>query len=77
MEIEAELQYKRGASISLTPADFTSERHAQMVSLIKVIGGSTAPQKVPSREECRFCNIGPDDCPERVRDERAVLVSDF
>ena len=38
------------------------------------------PRKVPSWSECRFCPIGPGDCPERVEAdaEQAVgVTTDF
>lgn len=74
-----EVQYKRGDSITLSPTDLTEQRMDDIVGLIRVVDGDTPPEKVPSRDECRRCNIGPKDCPERIgpREERTTLVGDF
>lgn len=77
--LEGEVQYARGDQrMSVTPADLTPERMNDIVSLIKVVASPTAPAKVPSREECVRCNIGPKDCPQRVmKDVGAVKVGAF
>lgn len=75
--LEAEVHYRTG-DVTLTPAEFTPERQQQMVSMIGILASEEPPKKVPSRAECRFCNIGVKDCPERVtRDREAVAVADF
>ncbi len=33
-----------------------------------LVGGRAVPPRVPSRDECRWCDIGPADCPERIDD---------
>ena len=38
----------------------------QLGSLIRRIASETPAQRVPSRQECRFCDISAADCPERV-----------
>lgn len=77
-QLEGEIQYKRGdLRMTVTPAELTPERMGQIVDLIRVIGGPTAPAKVPSAHECKTCNIGPKDCPERIRDQRPVAVGQF
>ena len=37
-----------------------------MGALIRRAAGGKPPPRVPSTQECRFCDIGPADCPERV-----------
>jgi CRISPR/Cas system-associated exonuclease Cas4 (RecB family) len=74
--LEGEVEYKRSNErVSLTTSELTPERVARMVDLIKVIGGDEPPAKKPSRDECRFCSIGPTDCPERVMKDRAPAVA--
>jgi hypothetical protein len=77
--LEGEVQYARGdARLTVTPDELTPERMADIVHLIKVVAAPKAPAKVPSREECQRCNIGPRDCPQRVmEDRRAVAVGEF
>jgi CRISPR/Cas system-associated exonuclease Cas4 (RecB family) len=75
--LEGEVHYRQG-DVSLTPAELTPARMERIVTLIKTVGGETPPPKRPSREECKRCNIGIKDCPERMtRDREAVAVADF
>lgn len=76
-EVIGEVRYKTGATYTLTPAELSEERMAAIVSLIKEVASDTPPPRVPSRDECKFCNIGPADCPVRVRDVQPVAVGDF
>ena len=65
--------------MTVTPSELTPERMAKIVDLIQVIAGPTPPEKVPSRPECRVCNIGQADCPERVREyaEPVAVAAEF
>ena len=38
-----------------------------------VIAGESAPPKAPGESECRFCNIGSSDCPERWGESGTAL----
>lgn len=76
-DLEGEVFYKSGETVALTPGDLDADRMEQIVSLIRAIGSDTPPPKKPTRPECRVCNIGPTDCPQRVQDERTVAVGDF
>lgn len=61
--------YKKGdRRVELRARDLTPERVGAMVQAIKVIGGPDAPLKSPSKRDCRFCNIGYADCPEKFRE---------
>ena len=37
--------------------------------LIRRLGSTTSARKVPSRSECRFCDITTQDCPERAAED--------
>ena len=37
--------------------------------VVSMVGGEEPPSKVPSRGECRFCEISEVDCPERVKSD--------
>lgn len=77
-ELEGEVQYKSGdVRIATTPAELTPERWAQVLALIQAISRDTPPPRTPSRYECRVCNIGPQDCPQRINTEATVGVSEF
>ena len=38
-------------------------------ALIPRLAGNKAPKRVPSAQECRFCDISTADCPERMDDD--------
>jgi CRISPR/Cas system-associated exonuclease Cas4 (RecB family) len=78
-DIEGEVFYKAGNSVSLTTDALDDERMGQIVHTIRLIASDTAPPKTPSRDECRFCNIGPKDCPQRITEdqEQRTLVVEF
>ena len=50
-----------------------------LASLIRRLASETPARKVPSAQECRFCNITAADCPERVEEEaqREGTTEDF
>jgi hypothetical protein len=75
-DLVGEVHYKHG-DVTLTPAELTPARLNELVSLIKVIGADVPPPKKPSREECKRCNIGSADCPERVLERRPTAVGEF
>ena len=37
-----------------------------LTSLIRQLAADAPPRRVPSAQECRFCDITAGDCPERV-----------
>lgn len=74
--LEGEVLYTGGA-LTLTPQELDDKRLEQLVSLVKTIAGDTPPAKKPSRDECKRCNIGPLDCPERVRELQPTPVGEF
>lgn len=71
--IEGEVHYKSG-DITLTRQELDDQRIADLVALIKTVGGDTPPPKVPSRDECKRCNIGIQDCPQRVTADRGMTA---
>lgn len=71
--LEGEVHYRSG-DITITPAELTPDRMESIVNLIRVIGGDTPPVKAPSREECKRCNIGVADCPERITAQREMTA---
>lgn len=79
VRLEGEVQYKRDDNrVAVTPDEWTPDRVEHVTSLIRLVGGSQAPPRVPSSHECRQCNIGPADCPVRIRqDEPAAMAAEF
>lgn len=76
LRLEGEVHYPHG-DVILTPDELTDERLALMFSTLATIAGEAAPAKRPSRDNCRFCNIGPNDCPQRVMSAETATVGDF
>lgn len=72
--VEGEVYYGSASTIDLSLEELTEDRKARIFRLINVIARDTPPAKHPSREECKRCNIGPRDCPQRVM---AVAVGEF
>jgi CRISPR/Cas system-associated exonuclease Cas4 (RecB family) len=66
--LAGELQY-RNHSQRIEPRQLTDELRAMILSKIKRVGGSAPLPKIPSPGDCRFCDIGLKDCPERVHSE--------
>ena len=47
---------------------------------VRRLAADKPPTRVPSRQECRFCDISAEDCPDRVDEERQpekVTTEDF
>jgi CRISPR/Cas system-associated exonuclease Cas4 (RecB family) len=78
-ELVGEVQYANGETFAMTPNELDEKRMGDIVSLIKVIASDEPPKKVPSRDECKRCDIGFGDCPERVgaQQEHATAVGEW
>jgi hypothetical protein len=53
---------------------------AEFKRVMGVLGGAEIPMKAPSPLECRYCNISPGDCPERLEPRRTrscLLMTSF
>lgn len=75
--LEGEVQYKRGdVRNRVKLADVTPAVIDDIVKTIKLVAADQPPKKAPSRDECRSCNIGKWDCPERVSDQRVTTKTD-
>lgn len=77
--LEGELQYKNGDGLTLTPEELTAQRMNDIVGLIRIVAADEPPVKKPSRDECRRCDIGFADCPQRVgaKADKTTLVGEF
>jgi CRISPR/Cas system-associated exonuclease Cas4 (RecB family) len=77
--LTAEVEYGKTKQIIEFGTDaLTEERMDEIVGMISVIASDDPPAKVPSREECRRCNVGPKDCPQRVmKDQNVAQVGAF
>lgn len=63
-EFQLEVEYKTQSRV--IPAHAYNQAIAEhIIKQIQLTGGKDEPRRVPSYEECRFCDIGPKDCPVR------------
>lgn len=81
-DLVGEVHYKRGDKrVTVRPAELTQARLDDLLTLIKTISGPTPPSRSPSRDECKRCNIGFADCPERFKErpgqKTMTAVADF
>ena len=63
------------------PAEAVDDQFIQNLgALIRRLAADNPPARVPSRQECRFCDISAPDCPERVdggSESEGRTTSDF
>ena len=63
------------------PAEAVDDQFIQNLgTLIRRLAADKPPARVPSRPECRFCDISALDCPERMdegSEPEAATTSDF
>lgn len=74
--IEGEVHYADD-DISIVPDQLTDARRSQLFTLIQAVASDTPPAKHPSRDECKRCNIGVRDCPQRISARQPAAVGDF
>ena len=67
-QLRGEVQYKLGIVADVELSALASGRETQIVKAIMALAGEEA-RRVPSKRECRYCNIGPADCDDRATDE--------
>ena len=59
------------------PAEAVDERFIQSLgALIRRIAADEPARRVPSRQECRFCDISAADCPVRAEDTSEAEVGE-
>lgn len=74
LTLAGEVQY-RESSLRIAPTQLTDELKGLIRSTIERVGGDEPPAKLPSFDECRFCELTAADCPERIdRERRAIPV---
>jgi hypothetical protein len=71
--IRGEVGYRSGEPVAVDP-DTAHGWQEEIVRAIQRVGRSDPPPRVPSQHECRFCDIGPVDCPDRWPEDDANEV---
>ena len=65
MSIEGQLRY-RDNTVKVPASKITTELRGLFRETMHDVGGNDPLPRVPSWDECRFCDIGAADCPQRV-----------
>lgn len=63
--IEGEVEYKNNKYLPVTNAMLDQKAKDNIIGLLGIVGGSVAPARVPSANECRFCDVL--NCPDRYQ----------
>jgi hypothetical protein len=58
--------YSSGVRAQVPCEAVTSEFKTQARSFINLLDSDVVPDRAPSPDECRYCDITPDDCSERT-----------
>ena len=67
-------------SVKVGPGSVHNDFIRDMGALIRRLASDEPGRRVPSAQECRFCDISGEDCPERIDvkpDRKAVATDDF
>ncbi len=73
VSLAGEVQYRDGR-LAIPAEKLDAETKALITATIERVGGDEPLPRVPSVAECRFCDIGAADCPERVDEAQRVEV---
>ncbi len=65
VRLVGEVRYRDGA-VAVAPEELTVETKTRIVALLQRLGDPGPPTRTPSAQECAWCDIGPNDCPERI-----------
>ena len=63
---EGGVVYGDGQVRPIPPLAIDDDFKGAVRDLMRRLVSDTPARRVPSAQECRFCDIGPDDCPERI-----------
>jgi PD-(D/E)XK nuclease superfamily len=75
LDLEGRLVYVDGA-IEIEATQVDEEFKAQFREAIATLSSATPSRKVPSFQECRYCDISTQYCSERVEENRAETVEE-
>lgn len=56
----------RDQRVEIRPEELTPAVKQRISDTVKRMGDPTRPPTVPSAAECRFCDVGPQDCQDRI-----------
>lgn len=76
--IEGCLRYRDGGpDLVVSPAEFLPVEKTAIVAAVRQVSDPAEPRKMPSRNECDFCDIGKDDCPQRIDEATTTTTEEF
>ena len=65
LKLEGRILYK-DAIVDIPSSKIDQELKELFKQKVLLVGGTEKPRKIPSWNECRFCDISKTDCPERI-----------
>lgn len=65
-EMSGRLVYEDGHTVEIPPSAIVGEFESHFQHFLGMLDTDVPPDRVPSRAECRFCNIGQRDCEDRM-----------
>jgi len=73
LELRGEVVYSDGTQVPIPLDHLTKELEDRFVDLMNRFGSIDEPKRVPSENECRFCDITKEDCPDRIESEKRTV----
>lgn len=61
--------YKDGNKTPIPHQAIDDAFKAQITHFLDILGATAEPKKIPSFDECKYCDITEEDCPEKVKFE--------
>ncbi len=75
-QLGGEVHY-RDAAVRIAATDVDEVFRGMVKAAMDLAAGPQPPARTPSASECRFCDVTPADCPERVDQPVAVTDTDL
>lgn len=66
VELDGQVVYEDGSNTTIAAEAVRGEFEDHLNYFLDVLEAKSPPPRSPSQFECRFCDIGPADCPERA-----------
>lgn len=77
LDVSGEVYYSSdGAAVPIPSGDANPANVERIFAQVRECGFDMAPEKVPSEQECGFCSIPKEECPERLATTMAIGVTD-
>ena len=76
LDISGEVYYSNGEPVAISSSDATPMNIDRIFTQVRECGFDMPPEKSPSEQECQFCSIPKEECPERLATTMAIGTTD-